>query len=75
MVPGVTVKLVNEGTRVTFETKTSATGTYVFEAVQPGSYELDVEAAGFRTFTSTGNLVTIGQPTAINVKLEVGAYR
>ena len=73
VVPGVTVKLVNEGTRVTFETKTSATGTYVFEAVQPGSYELDVEAAGFRTFTSTGNLVTIGQPATINVKLEVGA--
>jgi hypothetical protein len=73
VVPGVTVKLVNEGTRVTFDTKTSATGTYVFEAVQPGSYELDVEAAGFRTSISTGNLVTIGQPATINVKLEVGA--
>src|ERR1035437_3619109 len=73
VVPAVTVKLANEGTRVTFETKTSATGTYVFEAVQPGSYELDVEATGFRTSTSTGNLVTIGQPATINVKLEVGA--
>ena len=57
VVPGVTVKLINEGTRVTFDTKTSVTGTYFFEAVQPGSYELDVEAAGFRTFSSTATII------------------
>jgi len=73
VVPGAAVKLVNEGTRVTFSTTTSAAGTYVFEAVQPASYEIDVEAAGFRRFTSRGNQVTIGQPATVNVKLEVGA--
>src|SRR5690242_2861104 len=73
LVPNASVKLINEATRVTFTTATSAAGTYVFEAVQPGSYELDVEAAGFRLSTSTGNLVTIGQPAVINAHLEVGA--
>jgi hypothetical protein len=73
VVPNVTVKLINEGTHVAFETKTSAAGTYDFEAVQPGSYEVDVEGAGFRKFASTGNQVTIGQPATINVKLELGA--
>src|SRR5258708_23860333 len=73
VVPTAAVKLVNEGTRVTFNTTTSAAGTYVFEAVQPGSYELDVEAPGFRQFTSAANLVTIGQPATVNVRLEVGA--
>ncbi len=73
IVPGASVKLINEGTRVTFETKTSAAGAYVFEAVQPGEYELDVEASGFRTFTSRNNVVSIGQPSTVNVKLEVGA--
>ncbi len=73
VVPGASVKLINEGTRVTFETKTSAAGAYVFEAVQPGEYELDVEASGFRTFTSRNNVVSIGQPSTVNVKLEVGA--
>jgi hypothetical protein len=72
-VPAATVKLVNEGTRITFTTTTSAAGSYVFEAVQPGSYELDVEAAGFRNFVSRGNDVAIGQPATINVKLDVGA--
>src|SRR5215813_5081346 len=51
-VPNAAVKLTNEGTRVAFDTKTSDAGTYVFEAVQPGSYELDVEAGGFRKFAS-----------------------
>src|SRR5258708_2794045 len=73
VVPGARVKLVNEGTRVTFTTTTSGAGTYVFDAVQPGSYELDVEAAGFRTFASKGNQITIGQPATVNVRLEVGA--
>ena len=73
VVPNASVKLISEGTRVTFETKTSAAGNYVFEAVQSGSYELDVEAAGFRTFTSRNNMVSIGQPATVNVKLEVGA--
>src|SRR5204862_4694690 len=73
VVPNASVKLINEGTRVTFETATSAAGTYVFEAVQPGSYELDVEANGFRKFVSRGNPATIGQPATINVRLEVGA--
>src|SRR5690348_13890355 len=59
VLPNASVKLVNEGTRVAFDTRTSAAGTYVFEAVQPGSYEIDVEAAGFRKFTSRGNMVTI----------------
>jgi hypothetical protein len=73
VVPNASVKLINEGTRVTFETKTSAAGTYAFEAVQPGSYELAVEATGFRKFSSRANPVTIGQPATINVKLEVGS--
>src|SRR4029077_623078 len=41
VVPAATVKLVNERTRITFTSTTSSAGSYVFEAVQPGSYELD----------------------------------
>ncbi|MCX6627040.1 MAG: TonB-dependent receptor [Candidatus Solibacter sp.] len=72
VVPDASVKLINEGTRQTFEARTSASGTYAFEAVQSGSYQIDVESQGFRKFSSRGNLVNIGQPTTVNVKLEVG---
>jgi hypothetical protein len=71
-VPNASVRLVNEGTHVAFDTKTSASGTYAFEAVQTGSYRIEVEANGFRKFNSTGNIVDIGQPTTVNIKLEVG---
>jgi Carboxypeptidase regulatory-like domain/TonB-dependent Receptor Plug Domain len=71
-VPDASVKLTNEGTHVTFETRSSDAGAYAFEAVQPGSYQLDVEAGGFRKYTSRANAVSIGQPATINVRLEVG---
>src|SRR5712671_6659141 len=72
VVPAASVKLINEGTQLTFEQRTSTAGTFAFEAVQPGSYSLDVEAKGFRKFSSRNNLVNIGQPTTANIKLEVG---
>jgi hypothetical protein len=72
-VPGAEVRLINEGTGGTFTTRTSETGNYVFEAVQSGSYSLEVETAGFRKFLSRENQVAIGQPTTVNVTLEVGA--
>ena len=40
--------------------------------MQSGAYRLDVEASGFRKYASRNNLVNIGQPTTVNVKLEVG---
>ena len=72
VVAGARVTLRNEGTNVAFTVQTSETGTYVFEAVQPGTYTVTVEAKGFARFTSRGNQVTIGQPTTLNVTLEVG---
>ncbi len=71
-IPGATVKLINEGTNATFETKTADNGAYFFEAVASGSYTVTVEAPGFRRFTSRRNPVTIGQPATVNVTMEVG---
>lgn len=72
-VPGALVQLTNEGTRAIFTTRTSESGAYAFEAVQSGSYTVTVEAAGFKKFVARGNQVAIGQPTTVNVTLEVGA--
>ncbi len=72
-VAGAVVRLVNESTNVTFVTTTSDVGTYVFEAVQSGRYTILVEAAGFKRYSARGNAVAIGQPTTVNVSLEVGS--
>ncbi len=67
------VTLTSEATRVAFTTQTTAAGTYVFEAVQVGSYSLAVEFQGFKRFVSPNIRVEIGQPTTVNPKLEIGA--
>ncbi|MCS7026847.1 MAG: TonB-dependent receptor [Bryobacteraceae bacterium] len=72
VVPNATVRMIHEGTNATFTTVSSEAGTFGFEALQPGPYTVTVEAAGFKKFTSRGNLVTIGQPTTVRVTLEVG---
>ena len=69
---GASVSLVSEGTNATFQAKTADNGAYFFESVQAGLYTLVVETTGFKKFTSKGNRVTIGQPTTVNVTLEVG---
>ncbi|MBI1788715.1 MAG: TonB-dependent receptor [Acidobacteria bacterium] len=73
VVAGATVRLTHEGTSAVFTTSTSDAGAYVFEAVQPGVYTVSVEAPGFKKFSARGNLVSIGQPMTVNVRLEVGA--
>src|SRR3974390_583505 len=71
LVPGAQVTLTNEGTAVTFTTTTTAAGTYTFEALQVGSYKVDVTASGFKKFSSTANHVIVGTPTTVNARLEV----
>src|SRR4051794_36747424 len=73
VINGATVKATQEGTQVSYTAKTGANGTYVFDSVQIGAYTVSVEAPGFKRGVSTGNLLAIGVPLAVNVTLEVGA--
>ncbi len=73
VIVGATVIATNEGTNVALTTKTTSAGTYSFESVQVGTYRIAVEMAGFKRFVSTGNVLQIGQATAVNLVLEVGA--
>ncbi|MBC7927117.1 MAG: carboxypeptidase regulatory-like domain-containing protein, partial [Bryobacteraceae bacterium] len=71
-VAGANVLLRNEGTNSTLKTVTSETGVYAFEALISGSYTVEVEASGFRRFLTRNNAVAVGQPTTVNITLEVG---
>jgi hypothetical protein len=73
VLPGVTVTLTNEGTGVKYNTVTTGAGTYVFEAIPSGMYSVTCELQGFKTFTSTGNRVVVGQPTSVDAQLAPGA--
>ncbi len=72
-VTGATVTLTNTATTATFTTTTSTSGVYVFESVQVGAYTVAVTKDGFKKFTSSGNDVSLGRPTTVDVQLEIGA--
>jgi hypothetical protein len=71
-VAGATVTLVSAGTGATRTVTTSENGAYVFDFVQPGDYNLTVEAAGFKKASVTGVHAQVSKPTPVEVQLEVG---
>jgi carboxypeptidase family protein len=73
LVADAQITLTDEATGVSFIASTTSAGTYVFDAVKPGVYTVKVVGKGFKTSNYKGNVVTIGQPTEVNVTLSVGA--
>jgi hypothetical protein len=72
-IAGASVRLINEGTNQTLVTETASNGTYAFDSIAVGSYTIQTEVSGFKKFIAKGNRVNIGQPTTVNVTLEVGS--
>ena len=70
-VPSASVTLTNLGTNTSQNTTTSAQGTYRFAFMAPGTYKVSVTATGFQTEQRAGILVRAGQPTAVDVQLQV----
>src|SRR5215475_7101825 len=52
--------------------QTAADGSYLFDLLPPGTYELTVAAPGFRSYRETGIVITAGFTATINPKLAVG---
>ncbi len=71
-ISGATVTLKHEGTGSTLKTETGDSGTYVFDLIQAGSYEVSVEKSGFKKTVSSGNSAIVNQPTVVNISLQVG---
>jgi hypothetical protein len=73
LVSGASVTAINEGTNATYSMVTGSKGEYVFDSVQIGRYTVRVTMASFKTFVSTGNVLSIGLPTTVNAVLGAGA--
>jgi Carboxypeptidase regulatory-like domain len=70
VVPGATVKLKNLDTGSTATTTTGATGSYHFNLLRPGHYEVGVKQAGFAEIQETLE-VGLGQTSTIDLNLVV----
>ena len=70
--PGATVLIRHEETRLTRETTSDARGGYTFTAVPSGTYTVTVTMQGFRTFARPGVPVTLNNVTRVDSSLQLG---
>jgi hypothetical protein len=71
-VAGATVKLTNPAKNFTRTQTTNESGSYAFSLVQPGTYQLEVEAGGFKKAAISNVNAPVNTPVDINVPLEIG---
>ncbi|MBZ5617283.1 MAG: carboxypeptidase-like regulatory domain-containing protein [Acidobacteriia bacterium] len=72
MVPKAEVQLLNVGTNAMQTQLTNESGGYVFPNVMPGTYQITVKLAGFRTAEVSGVVVEVNRSVPMPIRLEVG---
>jgi trimeric autotransporter adhesin len=73
VVPGARIVIVNTGTNVRTETRSSTSGEFVAPYLPAGTYDVSVESGGFRAFRQTAIRLTIDAKYRIDARLTVGA--
>src|SRR5215813_13608516 len=73
VVANAQVEAKNQETGVVYNSVTTTTGNYSFSSLPPGRYTITVRQTGFRTYTATDNVLTVGAPLVLDISLIVGA--
>jgi hypothetical protein len=71
-VPNAQVTLTNTGQGVVFKAVTNAAGEYSVPALEAGTYNMQVRAAGYKTFQATAIILRVSRSERIDAKLAVG---
>jgi hypothetical protein len=71
VVANAKVTVINTGTNQQFVTTTSDTGAYRATHLQPGIYEVKIDASGFAAYDQKNVVVEIGRITTIDPKMSV----
>ncbi len=75
LVTGATVTLTNVATGVKDTRKTDSTGHYLFDLVQPGTYTVEMESAGFTKSVHEDVLVQSRADITVDATMQVGATK
>jgi hypothetical protein len=71
-IAGASVTLTNPESKNERTAATGNDGGYQFLFLPPGTYTLDVAAAGFQKYEQTGLQLLVNTPVTVNVQLKVG---
>jgi hypothetical protein len=70
---GATVVAKEASRGFEYTTETNAVGVYVFPRIPGGTYDLTVEAQGFRKYVQSGLLLEVNQRARIDINMQLGA--
>ena len=73
VVGGAEVSLANKETGRKFTARTSDKGEFLFAALPPGAYTIEISAPGFRRFSRDDLYVGAGESARVGATLDVGA--
>jgi len=73
VVPGATIEAKNTATSQTYNAGSTGTGNYTLASLPAGTYELSVNATGFKKYVRPGITVQVAETTRVDATLEVGA--
>jgi len=71
VIPDAAITLSNAAIGITLTTHTDKNGSYQFQDVRPGTYELDVNATGFALYKQTGLTLVVSTPASVDVVMQV----
>ena len=72
VVPGAKITATNADAGFVFSSITTPEGTWYIPNLNPGSYQLRIEVAGFKTYVQNSIILRSAEQPRIDVKLEVG---
>ena len=72
VIPGAAVTVKNLQTGLTSKVVTNQTGYYETNFLDPGTYSVSAEVAGFKTMVRSGIVLETGDRLSIDLPLEVG---
>jgi hypothetical protein len=70
--PNVTITVINEGTKIERKVRTNDAGQYRVTPLNPGTYTLEVEAAGFKRQVRSGIILEVAAVLEVDFTLQVG---
>lgn len=75
VVPGAAITLTDVAKGFNYKAATDSAGRYLLRPLPPATYELTVEATGFRTAVRPGVVLDVNQNAAIDVVLQVSTSK